>query len=426
MRLSRKSKCDDYFCGPGKSNVCGNTCASVRLQDANRYAWMTALQVADDEKGVSVGYGGGLGWIGRRNWTSQQYGPGADCIDTLWPFQVAVSFLVDGRGILEAVDVVLSQTDRRNCELTARIDAYEFGGRNGLEELSSLLDSGLTPVVSYWNSPHMGWLDGLGNDGKGPCVQDHPEACGGAPVFYGIEIHWSQHKTSASPPVLSGALMAVHNKLQGDATKEKMPRKECVGPCEVEVSPKQITQILDAQNNAGEAQTGDSDMEEVNNGNVEWEVVAGPVPVRRSRNSDAKVLQHKRKGEVLVGDVTNEWIHLLREPGWVAFRNRPDSASVLKRRIVDYKKISRAGSCEEAGMFPIKDQRVCEAAAFALGYLDSFVNVFHTPSSRPYGCYLVRGQLFFVSHPANKKNPVVGARRCICSSVGYPSIMPSA
>jgi len=420
--LSRKSKCGDYFCGPGKTNACGGTCAAVRLQDANRYAWMTALQLGDDEKGVSVGYGGGLGWVGRRNWTSRQYGPGADCIDTLWPFQVAVSFPVDGRGILEAVEVVLSQPDRRSCELTSRMDSYEFGGRNGLEELSSLLDPGLTPVVSYWSSPHMGWLDGLGKDGKGPCVQDHPEACGGAPVFYGLEIHWSQRKTDTIPPVLGGALLAVHDKLQGHNAKETMPKKDCAGPCEVNFAPKQIKQILGEHKSIGAAQTGDSDMEEVNTGNEEWEVVDGPVAVRRSANYAAKELQHKRTGDVLVGDVSNEWIHLLREPGWVAMRRGgPTGNTVLKRRIVDYKKMGRTGYCEEVGMFTIEDQKVCEAAAFALGYLDSFVNAFDAPSSRPYGCYLVRGQLFFVSNQENKKNPVVGERRCICASTGYPS-----
>jgi len=426
MRLSRKSKCDDYFCAPGKNSVCGETCASVRLQDANRYAWMTALQLEDDEKGVSVGYGGGLGWTGRRNWTSHQYGPGADCIDTLWPFQVAVSFPVDGRGILEAVDIVLSQTDRHSCQLTSRIDTYSFGGRNGLEELSSLLDPGLTPVVSYWSSPHMGWLDGLGNDGKGPCVQDHPEACGGAPVFYGMEIHWSQRATSVSPPVFGGALLAVHEKLQGNNAKEIVPKKNCVGPCEVNFAPKQIEQVLGAKKNVGAAQTGDSDMEEVSTGNVEWEITDGPVPVRRSANSGAKVLQQKRKGQVVVGDVTNEWIHLLRQPGWVALRRGPNSAAVLKQRMVDYKKLGRMGPCEEAGMFTIEDQQVCESAAFALGYLDSFVNTFSAPSSRPYGCYLVRGQLFFVSNPKNKKNPVVGERRCICANIRYPRVQQSA
>lgn len=272
----------------------------------------------------------------------------------------------------------------------------------------------------------MGWLDGLGKDGEGPCVQDHPEACGGTPVFYGVEIHWSQLKPSLSPPVLGGALLAVHNKLKGNSMTEKVPRKDCVGPCEVNYGPKEIQQIVDPHKSVGADWTGDNDMEEVNTGNVEWEVVAGQVPVRHEANFGAKILQYKRKGEVLVGDVTNDWVHLLREPGWVAFRRGPVVAPVLKRRIVDYKKMGRRGYCEEEGMFTIEDQQVCEAAAFALGYLDSFVNAFDAPSSRPYGCYLVRGQLFFVSNLQNKNNPVVGERRCICASIGYPAVLPSA
>jgi len=49
---------------------------------------------------------------GMADWLSWQYGPGGHCIDTSKPFEVSVSFPVDGQGILHAMDVKLTQLAR--------------------------------------------------------------------------------------------------------------------------------------------------------------------------------------------------------------------------------------------------------------------------------------------------------------------------
>merc|ERR1740138_807220 len=36
----------------------------------------------------------------------------------------------------------------------------------------------MTPVVSYWSSSDMFWLDGEGKDSEGPCRTDEPKKCG--------------------------------------------------------------------------------------------------------------------------------------------------------------------------------------------------------------------------------------------------------
>merc|ERR1719229_1055700 len=99
------------------------------------------------------------------------------CVDTSEPFAVAASFPVDSTGSLTGVEVVLSQDDH-SCPLKMTLDRYA-----GMSELESALVAGVTPVVSYWGSEGMQWLDGAGPDGKGPCVSDHSSACPGSVLF---------------------------------------------------------------------------------------------------------------------------------------------------------------------------------------------------------------------------------------------------
>merc|ERR1712217_114552 len=139
-------------------------CAEIDIQEANKHAWASTLHVHDDGTGPSGGYGGDR----RRDWTAAEYGPGARCIDTNRPFQVAASFPVNGAGVLQAMVVTLSQVGH-SCHLSVKIENYQWAGRDGMAELSSALARGMTPIISYWKDTNMLWLDGMGGDGKGPC-----------------------------------------------------------------------------------------------------------------------------------------------------------------------------------------------------------------------------------------------------------------
>lgn len=168
-----KGACGDYYCDANA--VCGNACAEIGIQEANHYAWHSTLRSASDHDGTAAGYGGS--GPAPRDFTGLQYGPGGMCVDTSEPFAVAASFPVDSSGSLMSVEVVLSQDDH-SCPLNMKLDRYA-----GMSELESALAAGVTPVVSYWGSEGMQWLDGAGPDGKGPCVSDHSSACPGSVLF---------------------------------------------------------------------------------------------------------------------------------------------------------------------------------------------------------------------------------------------------
>jgi len=182
----RRSECGDYYCDA--SSVCGVACAEIDLQEANLHSWHTTLHAYDDRGGQGVGIGGGgLKWNGFREWTSADYGLGGRCIDTSAPFNVAISFPVDEAGVLTAVEVTLSQSGRP-CNLSAKISEYNFNGRNGMKELSAALDAGMAPIISYWSSDEMLWLDGKGADHKGVCALDSPGQCPDSVKFYDFSI----------------------------------------------------------------------------------------------------------------------------------------------------------------------------------------------------------------------------------------------
>eukprot|EP00419_Tripos_fusus_P089086 CAMPEP_0172860066 /NCGR_PEP_ID=MMETSP1075-20121228/71873_1 /TAXON_ID=2916 /ORGANISM="Ceratium fusus, Strain PA161109" /LENGTH=437 /DNA_ID=CAMNT_0013708049 /DNA_START=37 /DNA_END=1350 /DNA_ORIENTATION=+ len=168
------SECFDHYCD--SNSVCGHACAEIDIQEGNQYAWHSTLHGKADPGGLGVGYGGGgMGWSGPRQWTSKKYGPGADCIDTNRPFQVAASFPADVLCKLTATQVVLMQValGGKTCELPLRVGHYD-----NMDELSKALAAGMTPTVSYWNSKNMLWMDGRGQDGLGPCEEDTPDECG--------------------------------------------------------------------------------------------------------------------------------------------------------------------------------------------------------------------------------------------------------
>lgn len=147
---SATSQCLDHYCDANR--VCGEACAEIDLQEANQHAWRSTLHVSDDPEGLGGGFGSVMpGWSKLGDWTMADYGPGSRCVDTSRPFQVSVSFPVDGDGDLEAMTVVLSQ-DNGRCSVSACITRYNFTGRETMKELSEAMRRGMTPVISYWSS----------------------------------------------------------------------------------------------------------------------------------------------------------------------------------------------------------------------------------------------------------------------------------
>jgi len=127
---------------------------------------------------LGKGYGGGgAGWSGPRQWSFEEYGPGAGCIDTMRPFQVRATFPADEDCKLTGIRVTLSQVGHA-CQLHLDLETY-----HGMAELSEALNAGMTPVVSYWISDDMLWMDGIGSDGKGPCNADNATLCGASASF---------------------------------------------------------------------------------------------------------------------------------------------------------------------------------------------------------------------------------------------------
>merc|ERR1712107_82984 len=51
------------------------------------------------------------------------------------------------------------------------------GKGHGMAEMADALRAGMTPILSYWDSKNMLWLDGMGPDLKGPCRQDLVVPC---------------------------------------------------------------------------------------------------------------------------------------------------------------------------------------------------------------------------------------------------------
>merc|ERR550525_1373799 len=72
----------------------------------------------------------------------------------------------------------------KSCTLQARIDGYS----KGMKELTKALLDGMTPIVSYWADDDMLWMDGTGDDSKGPCKKDSARKCADNVKFYDFSI----------------------------------------------------------------------------------------------------------------------------------------------------------------------------------------------------------------------------------------------
>jgi len=177
----RPSDCGDYYCDA--NNVCGESCAEIDIQEGNRFSWHSTLHTSSDHTGLGNGYGGGgPGWNGPRDWKAEDFGPNGRCIDTNFPLNVSAYFPVDDQGKLEAMEITLGQ-DGRNCLLWTRVAGY-----SGMAELDAAFAAGMTPIVSYWRSDDMLWMDGQGMDGNGPCWKDTPDHCGDSVRFYDFSV----------------------------------------------------------------------------------------------------------------------------------------------------------------------------------------------------------------------------------------------
>jgi len=432
MRQSTvRSMCADFSCGAAGGSCRGAACAELAVQDANQYAWSTSVHAHDDVAGLGVGYsGGGEGRKASRDWGSAHYGPGAHCIDTTWPFEVAVSFPRDEQGMLKAVEVHLSQAGR-SCPLRARIGSYSFHGRDSFAELSAALASGVTPAFSYRNSRELLWLDGVGRDGQGPCVRDSPEACANSVRFYNFEVEEvkKEHDMDSivsertppsrkSPLDMAIASVHMHQRHKAESVKRAKLARAVAAQGEAE--------DRDQERTAGQPGSG-ARSAALSGGKVEWDVLV-PVKVHAEASQSSEVIGTKNRGDVLVGSLDDEgWVALSHEPGHVwtklpkAQVGDSPAKTILHKRTVNYEKITH-DSCEEAGMFPILDVTACEAAAFALGYYDTTVNTESQDVPQPEGCHLVDGKLFLTTTAGSRGGLGAGSGRALlCSSRSYPT-----
>jgi len=184
---TKKSECSDYYCDANR--VCGVACAEVDLQEANMHSWRSTLHTAEDGEGAGAGYGG----MGphKKSWGPADYGPDGNCVATTAPFDVEVGFPVDANGVLKAMQVILSQAGKP-CKISATIDSYTFGGKNGIAEISEALAAGMTPIISYWSNEGLGWMDGSRPDPaggiEGVCEIDTPRDCPEYVKIYGFSV----------------------------------------------------------------------------------------------------------------------------------------------------------------------------------------------------------------------------------------------
>lgn len=240
-----KSDCLDHYCDA--ANVCGVTCAEIDIQEANKHAWHSTLHTASDPEGIAQGYG-----AYHQEWNASVYGPGARCIDTTQPFDVGVSFPIGADGQLLAMEVELTQTGKP-CSLPVRLDRYKpSGATDGMAELTSALQAGMTPIISYWGiSANLEWLDGRGDLGRGPCDQEISEQCADIVRFSAFAIEplspvpgqepLQVPQTSASPTASRSAPVETTAAAPEPATRPSQePRKPQPGAASVSIAPLEV------------------------------------------------------------------------------------------------------------------------------------------------------------------------------------------
>jgi len=181
--------CEDYYCDA--QSVCGVACEEIDIQENNRFAWASTLHAMDDHWGKAAGFGGGSKvYSGPRDFSEKEYGPNGSCVDTDLPFEVAASFPMADDGWLAAMVIELSQTGMP-CNVSMNISGYDGnfsrwreGTSHGMKQMTEILSQGMTPIISFWQSRDMLWLDGKGEDGQGPCKKDLVVPCSETVSFY--------------------------------------------------------------------------------------------------------------------------------------------------------------------------------------------------------------------------------------------------
>jgi hypothetical protein len=179
--------------------------------EANQHAWHSTLHTATDRDGAAVGYGGGgPGWSGPRDWPQKDYGPRGRCVDTEHVFRVSVSFPVDSKGVLKAMDVKLEQPGKP-CNMELSLNKYE-----GMKEMTEAFEAGMTPIISYWAADDMVWMDGAGDDMQGPCIKDAAKKCGEKVSMFDFQVTslkmgykspvLKKPKTTTPPPAVQKAI----------------------------------------------------------------------------------------------------------------------------------------------------------------------------------------------------------------------------
>ncbi|CAL1137860.1 unnamed protein product [Cladocopium goreaui] len=182
--------CSDYYCDA--MSVCDVQCAEIDLMEANNRAWHTTLHDGIKPWDPKVGCGGagytvaGKQWLGPRDWSPEQYGPGAKCIDTYQPFEASLDFLVDeDHWKMKSINVFLTQG---RCRLHASTEQFA----DIFPTLTKRLNEGMTLVISYWQDPGMTWLDGAGYDGQEFCKaaweKDGKRECGPSVTFKDFKV----------------------------------------------------------------------------------------------------------------------------------------------------------------------------------------------------------------------------------------------
>lgn len=159
----------DYYCDA--NDVCGVRCDEVDLMEANTHAFHSAAHTLYDGGGQASGYGGG-----QHAFRNGQYGPGASTIDTMQPFRVHAFFATSG-GTLTAIRMTLEQQGRA---LTFSMAPSWYVGR-----ITASFEAGMTPVMSYWSSSQMDWLNSPPCGRSTSTMQD---ACGEVAVLSDLAI----------------------------------------------------------------------------------------------------------------------------------------------------------------------------------------------------------------------------------------------
>jgi len=108
------------------------------------------------------------------------------------------------------MEVTLMQ-EGHNCPLNFRVADYK-----GMAEMTTALNAGMTPIVSYWSADDMLWLDGKGGDNRGACDGDSAKKCGDSVTISDFSLEAISEEPVAQPqpvavqqPPTKPALVAV-------------------------------------------------------------------------------------------------------------------------------------------------------------------------------------------------------------------------